>query len=126
MPAVTRPNQKITFAEMRAAGVRGILVYCSDYHCSHWTTLDADRWSDDVRLSDTEPLFTCQACGKKGADVRPNFHWEEEETRRTVSSRTARVGSPTKPDGRHNLNFQGTGKRACVGTVLANRLPPFP
>jgi hypothetical protein len=44
------------------------------------------RWPDDVRLSDIEPLFTCQACGKKGADVRPNFHWEE-ETRRTVSSR---------------------------------------
>jgi hypothetical protein len=34
MPALTRP-QKITFAEMRAAGVRGILVYCSDHRCSH-------------------------------------------------------------------------------------------
>jgi hypothetical protein len=41
--------------------------------------LDADWWSDDVRLSDTEPLFTCQASGKKGADVRPNFHWEERD-----------------------------------------------
>jgi hypothetical protein len=29
MPALTR--QKITFGEMRAAGVRGLLVYCSDY-----------------------------------------------------------------------------------------------
>jgi hypothetical protein len=81
MPALPRPNQKITFAEMRSAGVRGILVYCSDYHCSHWTSLDADRWPDDVRLSDIEPLFTCQACGKRGADVRPNFHWEEESRR---------------------------------------------
>jgi hypothetical protein len=27
--------QKITFAEMRASCVRGLLVYCSDYHCSH-------------------------------------------------------------------------------------------
>ena len=26
--------QKITFAEMRASGVRGVLVYCSDYRCS--------------------------------------------------------------------------------------------
>jgi hypothetical protein len=25
--------QKITFAEMRGSGVRGILVYCSDYRC---------------------------------------------------------------------------------------------
>jgi hypothetical protein len=78
MPALSRPNQKITLAEMRSAGVRGILIYCSDCRCSHWTRLDADRWPDDVRLSDIEPLFTCQACGQRGADVRPNFSWEEE------------------------------------------------
>ena len=40
-------QQKITFAEMRAAGVRGLLIYCSDRHCSHWTTMSADRWPDD-------------------------------------------------------------------------------
>jgi hypothetical protein len=34
MPELTRPK-KITFAEMRAAGVRWLLVYCSDYKCSH-------------------------------------------------------------------------------------------
>jgi hypothetical protein len=27
--------QKITFAEMRDMGVRGLLIYCSDYKCSH-------------------------------------------------------------------------------------------
>jgi hypothetical protein len=27
-------RQKITLAEMRAFGVRGLLIYCSDYHCS--------------------------------------------------------------------------------------------
>jgi hypothetical protein len=32
--AAKRRN-KSTFAEMRAAGVRGLLIYCSDYHCSH-------------------------------------------------------------------------------------------
>jgi hypothetical protein len=26
-----------------------------------------------VRLSGLEPLFVCQACGKRGADVRPDF-----------------------------------------------------
>jgi hypothetical protein len=40
MPALTR--QKITFAEMRASGVRGILIYRSDYHCSHWTAISGD------------------------------------------------------------------------------------
>jgi hypothetical protein len=57
MPELTR-QKKITFAEMRAAGVRGLLIYCSDRHCSHWTTMSADRWPDGVRLSDIDPLFT--------------------------------------------------------------------
>jgi len=61
---VNRP-QKITFGEMRGMGVRGVLVYCSDYHCSHSVAISADRWPDDVRLSDLEPLFVCQACGTK-------------------------------------------------------------
>jgi hypothetical protein len=85
MPAPAPRQQKITFAEMRAAGVRGLLIYCSDYHCSHHTTISGDRWPDDVRLSDLEPRFSCQACGRRGADVRPNFHWEEEARRAKVA-----------------------------------------
>jgi hypothetical protein len=46
----TRP-QKITFAEMRASGVRGLLIYCSDYRCSHSTAISGDQWQDDVRLT---------------------------------------------------------------------------
>ena len=68
--------QKITFAEMRSVGVRGILVYCSDYRCSHSVALIADPWADDLRLSDIEPRFTCSVCGKRGADVRPDFNWK--------------------------------------------------
>ena len=83
MPALTR-QQKITFGEMRASGVRGLLIYCSDFRCSHSTTLSADRWPDDVRLSDLELLFVCQACGERGADVRPNFDWEAEARRAAI------------------------------------------
>jgi hypothetical protein len=35
--------QKITFAEMRAPGVRGELIYCSDYRCSHHIATSGDR-----------------------------------------------------------------------------------
>jgi hypothetical protein len=28
-----------------------------------------------LRLSDIEPRFICSACGKRGADVRPDFNW---------------------------------------------------
>jgi hypothetical protein len=76
MPDAVR--QKITLAEMRASGVRGLLIYCSDYRRSHSTAISADRWADDIRLSDLEPLFTCKACGIKGADVRPDWHSVEE------------------------------------------------
>jgi hypothetical protein len=68
---------KITFADMRGSGVRGLLIYCSDYHCSHYIAISGDRWSDDVRLSDIEPRFVCSACGKRGADVQPDFDWDK-------------------------------------------------
>ena len=54
-------EQKITLGEMRASGPRRLLVYCGDYKCAHSVTISADRWPDDVRLSDLEPKFTCQA-----------------------------------------------------------------
>ncbi|MBR0828181.1 hypothetical protein JQ596_21835 [Bradyrhizobium manausense] len=69
--------QKITFGDMRDAGVRGVLVYCADYRCSHSVALSADRWADDLRLSDIEPRFVCTVCGKHGAEVRPDFHWNK-------------------------------------------------
>jgi hypothetical protein len=65
--------QKITFSEMRASGVRDVLIYCADYKCTHHITMNADRWPHHLRLSDTEPQFVCKACGKRGADIRPNF-----------------------------------------------------
>ena len=68
---IARP-EKITFGEMRDdMGVRGVLVYCADYRCGH----SADRWADDIRLSDIEPRFVCAACGQRGAEVRPDFNW---------------------------------------------------
>jgi hypothetical protein len=70
---MTGLQQKITIGEMRSSGVRGVLVYCSDYRCSHSIAISADRWPDHIRLSGLEPKFACQACGHRGADVRPLF-----------------------------------------------------
>ena len=67
-------EQKITLGEMRSDnGPRRLIVYCSDFKCSHSVVVDAGLWGDDVRLSDLEPRFTCKACGRRGADVRPLF-----------------------------------------------------
>jgi len=73
-PHCARPA-KISFAEMRDMGVRGLLVYCADYHCSHSIAISADAWPDEARLSDIEERFTCRVCGKRGADLRPDFNW---------------------------------------------------
>jgi len=81
----TTPRHKITFGAMRRSGVRGVLICCRDYRCSHSVAISADPWPDHFRLSDIEHRFTCQACGKRGADVRPNFDWEK-DVRRAVSA----------------------------------------
>ena len=49
--------QKITFGEMRSSGVRDVLVYCRDHHCSHHIRISADFWPDHLRLSDIEDRF---------------------------------------------------------------------
>jgi hypothetical protein len=38
---MTRP-QKITFGDMRDMGVRGLLIYCADYRCSHSIAISGD------------------------------------------------------------------------------------
>ena len=48
-----------------------------DHHCSHCIAISGHRWTDDIRLSDLEPGFVCQACGTKGANVRPDFEWDK-------------------------------------------------
>ena len=76
-------SRKITLGEMRASGVRGLLICCSDYRCSHSITVNADQWPDETRLSDLEKQFTCSVCGRKGAEVRPDFDWDKEPVRQT-------------------------------------------
>ena len=66
---------KITFAQMRDMSVRGLLVYCADYHCSHCVAISVEQWADDFRLSDLEERFAYSVCGKHGADVRPDLNW---------------------------------------------------
>jgi hypothetical protein len=75
MPQATR--QKITLEEMRESGVRGLLIYCSDYRCSHWTAISGDRWDIEgaaqaasCGLSRSEPLDTFEHAGLSQIDPR--------------------------------------------------------
>ncbi len=56
--------QKITLGEMRAMGVRGVVIYCQDYTFSHSHAISAEQ-SKALRF---EQQFVCKACGKRGAD----------------------------------------------------------
>ena len=65
-PEVTTYPQKITFGDMRASGVRDVLIYCRGHRCSHHVETNTDGWADDVRLSDIESNFTCTRCSRRG------------------------------------------------------------
>ena len=41
MSDTARPT-KISFAEMRDQAAQGVLVYCSDYRCSHSVAISGD------------------------------------------------------------------------------------
>ena len=43
--------QKITFGEMRASGVRDVLIYCRDHRCSHHVEINADGWGREQCVS---------------------------------------------------------------------------
>jgi len=75
----------------REQGVRGLLVYCADYTCSHSLAISGDQWPDDMRLSDLDPKFVCPACGKRGADVRPDFSWDKARSPVSSSAATERA-----------------------------------
>jgi hypothetical protein len=52
--ALSARPQKISLEEKRASGVRGLLIYCADYRCSHSIAISADRWPHAGR---TAPAF---------------------------------------------------------------------
>src|SRR6516162_9938020 len=62
-----RPR-KSRLAEMgRASGVRGILVYCSDYKCSHSTAISADSG----RTTCGSPISSCDLSAVSAEGVAP-------------------------------------------------------
>src|ERR1700739_1533738 len=71
-----RPSQRPRLIPWRAHPHVAFFLGDQD-KCSHSTAINADQWLDHVRLSDLEARFVCKACGKRGADVRPDFNWNE-------------------------------------------------
>jgi hypothetical protein len=87
--AQVRREQKITLGEMRATGLRRLLFIAKTTSALTTSKISAEQWPDHIRLSHLEPLFVCQVCGHKGADVRPLFDRERmpEANRRLLRGR---------------------------------------
>jgi len=67
----------MTLGNMRANGLRSIIVACSNFACRHEAIVNVDSLGDDVPVPSMGPRMRCQKCGQRGADARPN--WNERQ-----------------------------------------------
>jgi hypothetical protein len=61
----------MTLGNMRANGVRSLLVYC--LACHRDVVLNVEAYGNDVPVPAFSPRLVCTACGHVGADARPNW-----------------------------------------------------
>jgi hypothetical protein len=108
-------RRRSPLGEMRAAGVRGLLIYCSDYNCSHSTAISGDSWPDDVRLSDLEPPVHLPGLRRKGCRCPAGFRLAHEAARRAASyGNTRRVWpSPFGPRGTAEIGRKDDSWQKC-------------
>jgi hypothetical protein len=66
--AVPAPSQRLAMTKHSEDHLRrhafrwcGILIYCPDYKCSHWTRINGDQWPDHTPLTDLKDQFVWQS-----------------------------------------------------------------
>ena len=69
------PGPPMDLANMRENGVRSLRVTC--LKCGVACVMNVDGYDDSLTVPSFGPRMICQACGAKGADVRPN--WVEQK-----------------------------------------------
>ena len=67
----------------RAHDLTHLLIYCTNFpvFCYHDARIPIDGLPDDLQLDDIQARCRCTRCGKKGAEVRPD--WAPVMDRRT-------------------------------------------
>ena len=71
MPRPPENHGPMTLANMRANGVRRLLVIC--HRCGHREVVDANGLDDALTVKSLEPRMRCRRCHLLGAEVRPNW-----------------------------------------------------
>jgi hypothetical protein len=80
----------MTRRNMRANGVRSLLVNCLNVHCRHEAIVSMDGLSEDISVRSLGLRMRGQRCGQRGADVRPNWNERHKQAPITRSSGIAR------------------------------------
>jgi hypothetical protein len=65
-------ERKITLGEMRGAGVTGLLIYCSDYRCSHHLAISADPLILGLTMC-AYPIWSLASSARRAAPAAPTF-----------------------------------------------------
>ena len=73
--------EKITLGKRREMGIRGLLVYWLDYKAAKMSKSAPTNGRITSGFPISSPLFLCQACGRKGAEVRADFNWVSKQNR---------------------------------------------
>ena len=83
---VTR-QKKITLGEMRAMGVRGLLVYCADYKCAHMARITGDRW----------PIISVCPILKSHSSAKRAVPWAPISGRTSIGTKSLLQADPPAP-----------------------------
>jgi hypothetical protein len=75
-----RPSAKNHFPRHARVRRGGVLIYCSDYRCSHHIAIRGIGGPMMFACLILSRPVVCNACGKRGAEVRPDFNRTSHKT----------------------------------------------
>ena len=73
MAPVSHTSKSVTLGHIRSHGCRDVLVYCRDIVCNHSAKMNADHLGDHTPVRSLGARMACTKCGRRGAEVRPDW-----------------------------------------------------
>jgi hypothetical protein len=79
----SEPIEPMDLANMRANGVRSLLIWCRN--CHYEKIMNVDHLPGNVTVPSLGQRMSCTKCGTVGADIRPN--WLEQPERESLTGK---------------------------------------